>query len=55
MPSPTTKAATELWALVCGAADAALFNVMLTPNFNAEHRNHLHLELTPDAGWMMVH
>jgi hypothetical protein len=55
VPSPTTKAATELWSLVCGAADAALFNVVLTPNFNAEHRNHFHLELTPDAGWMMVH
>ena len=55
VPSPTTKAATELWGLVCSAADAALFNVMLTPNFNAEHRNHFHLELTPDAGWMMVH
>jgi len=53
-PSPPTPAATELWGFVCEAARRALFNVMLTPNYNAEHRNHFHLEITPDAGWMMV-
>jgi hypothetical protein len=54
-PTPRTPGADELWAFVCGAAERALFNVMLTPNYNLEHRNHFHLELTPDAGWMMVH
>ena len=53
-PSPPVPAATELWGFVCEAARRALFNVMLTPNYNAEHRNHFHLEITPDAGWMMV-
>lgn len=53
-PLPPTPAATELWGFVCEAARRALFNVMLTPNYNAEHRNHFHLEITPDAGWMMV-
>jgi len=27
---------------------------MLTPDYNAEHKNHFHLEITPEAGWMMV-
>lgn len=53
-PSPVTPGATELWGFVCEAARRALFNVMLTPNYNAEHKNHFHLEITPDAGWMMV-
>ncbi len=45
----------ELWNIVCDAADRALFNVILTPNFNAQHFNHIHVEVTPDAGWMLVH
>jgi hypothetical protein len=45
----------ELWAIVCDAADRAIFNVMLTPNFNAQHFNHLHVEVTPDARWMLIH
>jgi hypothetical protein len=53
-PSPRTPAADELWGFVCEAAQRALFHVMLTPNYNAEHRNHFHLEITPEAGWMMI-
>ena len=45
----------ELWSIVCDAADRAIFNVMLTPNFNAQHFNHVHVEVTPDAEWMLVH
>ena len=45
----------ELWTIVCDAADRAIFNVMLTPNFNAQHFNHVHVEITPDAAWMLVH
>jgi hypothetical protein len=54
-PTPETPKADELWAFACGAAERALFNVVLTPNWNSEHRNHFHLELTPGAWWMMVH
>jgi hypothetical protein len=53
-PSPRTPAADELWGFVCEAAQRALFHVMLTPNYNAEHKNHFHLEITPEAGWMMI-
>jgi hypothetical protein len=45
----------ELWSIVCDAADRAIFNVILTPNFNAQHNNHIHVEVTPDAEWMLVH
>jgi hypothetical protein len=45
----------ELWSIVCDAADKATFNVMLTPNYNAQHFNHVHVEITPDAEWMLVH
>lgn len=46
--------AETLWGLVCEAARKGIFHVMLTPNYNAQHFNHLHLEITPDAGWMLV-
>jgi len=36
----------------CGAAGEN-FLVVLTPNWNAEHRNHLHLELTTHD-WVLV-
>ena len=35
----------ELWEIACGAAGKQ-FQVVLTPNWNEEHHNHLHLELT---------
>lgn len=53
-PSPPAAAATEMWGYVCDAAAGALFNVILTPNYNAAHRNHMHVEVTPDAKWMLV-
>jgi hypothetical protein len=51
-PSPPTAAATELWDIACGAAGKN-FLVVLTPNWNREHRNHLHLELTTHD-WVLV-
>ena len=50
-----SPAGRELWSLVCDAADRALFNVILTPNFNAQHFNHFHLEITANAQWMLIH
>ncbi|MDP9036466.1 MAG: extensin family protein [Myxococcota bacterium] len=54
-PTPPTPNALELRQIVCDAADAKLFNVTLTPDYNRAHRNHFHLELTADARWFMVH
>jgi hypothetical protein len=53
-PRPPTPAAKLLRDIVCESAARATFNIILTPNFNREHRNHLHLEITPDVDWMLV-
>ena len=53
-PAPDSAEARELHALVCGASEARVFNSILTPNYNPEHRNHFHLELTPDVDWFML-
>jgi hypothetical protein len=51
-PAPETPAAKELWEIACDAAGKN-FLVVLTPNWNAEHKNHLHLELTTHD-WVLV-
>ena len=54
-PFPVTAEASELRSIVCEAADAHLFNVELTPDYNWQHRNHFHLEVTPAVRWFLVH
>lgn len=51
-PTPETAAAKELWEIACDAAGKN-FLVVLTPNWNTEHKNHLHLELTTHD-WVLV-
>jgi hypothetical protein len=46
--------AVTLRQIVCEAADAQLFNVMLTPDYNWPHRNHFHLEVTAGVRWVLV-
>jgi hypothetical protein len=52
--SPDTPEAQELHDLVCAASEARIFNSILTPNYNSAHRNHFHLEVTPDVDWFML-
>lgn len=54
VPSPDTPEARELHDIVCAAAAAHIFNSILTPNYNPPHKNHFHLELTPDVDWFML-
>jgi len=54
-PSPATPAALELRSIACEAAGDHLFNVELTPDYNWPHRNHFHLEVTPQVHWFLVH
>lgn len=54
-PAPATPEAAELWSYVCDASRETLFNVVLTPNYNADHHNHFHLEVTPGVDWVLVH
>ena len=53
-PNPDSAEARELHELVCSAAAAHVFNSILTPNYNPAHKNHFHLELTPDVAWFML-
>lgn len=53
-PNPDCAEARELHELVCAAAQAHVFNSILTPNYNPAHKNHFHLELTPDVEWFML-
>lgn len=54
-PDPATNEAVELRQIVCDSADRRLFNVLLTPDANWDHRNHFHLEVTANAHWFLVH
>ena len=53
-PVPDSPEARELHEIVCSAVDAHIFNSILTPNYNPAHKNHFHLELTPDVDWFML-
>lgn len=53
-PWPATAEAKTMRSIACDAADAHLFNVELTPDFNKKHKNHFHLEVTPGVKWFMV-
>ena len=47
-------AARTLRSLHCEPARRGGFHVALGPNFNFEHRNHLHLELTRGVSWNFI-
>jgi Extensin-like protein C-terminus len=53
-PRPATRNAMELRAIVCEAAEAHIFNAMLTPNYNRAHKNHMHLEVKAGVTWFLV-
>ena len=38
----------QLRSLICAAVDEHLFQVVLTPHADADHHNHVHLEVRPD-------
>lgn len=53
-PASLPENAATLRRIVCEAADAQLFHVLLTPDYNWAHRNHFHLEVTANARWQFV-
>jgi hypothetical protein len=55
VPEPATDAALTLRAILCEAVERRLFTVVLTPNYDPPHKNHFHLEITPDVTWFLVH
>jgi hypothetical protein len=50
-PTSSVKDA-MLHAFVCALHAAGTFHILLTPNYNADHRDHFHLDLTPDASFI---
>lgn len=39
---------------VCEAGAQKLFQVVLTPHYNRDHANHIHLEIVPGAKWEYI-
>jgi hypothetical protein len=48
------REARELASIVCETKDERLFHFALTPDFNADHADHVHLEIKPDTRWFIV-
>jgi len=49
-----TREARELVSIVCEATDERLFHFALTPDFDAAHADHVHLEIKPQARSFIV-
>ena len=41
-----------LHQLICELKDAGTWNIVLTPNYNSDHRNHFHVDLTPGSDFI---
>jgi hypothetical protein len=41
-----------LHELICALKAAEVWNIVLTPNYNAAHRNHFHVDLTPGSDFI---
>jgi hypothetical protein len=52
--SPSTKRSWRLRAILCFTAKAKIFNLILTPNFNAAHHDHFHLEIKRNSKFSFV-
>jgi hypothetical protein len=49
-----SRRATELHAILCELAGRRVFHEVLTPNHDARHRDHFHLEVVRNAEWTLV-
>ncbi|NUO47781.1 MAG: hypothetical protein HOV80_02875, partial [Polyangiaceae bacterium] len=54
-PEGETAQAKELREIVCEAREAGVFTYALTPNFDAAHADHFHLEIKPGVKWFLFH
>ncbi len=53
-PVPATKRAWRLRAILCATGAAHIFHLVLTPNFNAAHHDHFHLEIKRHSKYSLV-
>jgi hypothetical protein len=49
-----TNGALELRGIVCDLAKDRMFHQVLTPNHDARHRDHFHLEVMRDTSWTLI-
>jgi hypothetical protein len=54
-PVPESPDARELRALVCESAALGIFTYLLTPDYNAAHADHFHMEIKPGVRWFLYH
>lgn len=52
---PSDADARELRAVACEPAERNVFTYVLTPNFDAAHRDHYHMEIKPGVKWFLSH
>lgn len=52
--APSTKRSWRLRAILCETVKARIFNLVLTPNFNAAHHDHFHLEIKRNSTYSFV-
>ncbi len=50
--NPQTERGRVLYEIAQAMYDERIFNIVLTPNFNAGHDNHFHVDLTPGAHYI---
>jgi hypothetical protein len=50
---PEEADARELRALVCESATEGVFTYVLTPDYNAAHADHFHMEIKPGVRWFL--
>lgn len=50
--NPQTPGGKVLFQLVHALHDQKVFNILLTPEYNADHANHFHVDLTPNADFI---
>ncbi len=55
VPLADTAEARELRSIVCEAREAGVFTYALTPNFDAAHADHFHMEIKPAVKWILFH
>jgi hypothetical protein len=55
VPVPENPDARELRALVCESSALGLFTYVLTPDYNAAHADHFHMEVKPGVRWFLYH
>lgn len=52
--APSTAGGRALLGLACELAESGLFSTVITPNYNAGHRDHFHLDVRPNDPKLFV-